>query len=436
VLLGRQRERDVLDRLLGEARDGQGSGVVVLGEPGIGKTALIEQAVTSAQDFRVLRALSHEGEMELAYAALERLCIPGLDHLDSFRRRLIGLTSPLRRLLLVAAAEPTGDGGLVWRAAELLGVAGSAPEGAEAEGLVDLTAGAVVFRHPLVRSAVYSTATPQERRQAHQALADATDPAVDPDRRGWHRAQATWRPDDDVAAELEASAGRAQARGGFAAAAAFIQRSTELTVDPAMRAGRALAAAEANHQAGAQPAALRLAALAERGPLDDGQRSQLDVLRAQISFASDRGGDAPLLLLKAAQRLERLDLRRARETYLDALIAALFAGRLSTGIGAREVAAAVRAAPRRPEPPGASDLLLDGLALLISDGYASGMPVLRQALSAFGRHDVGTQERLRWSWLPANSPGSPGTTTAGTCLRRARSKSPAMREPSRCSPSS
>jgi DNA-binding CsgD family transcriptional regulator len=298
----------------------------------------------------------------------------------------------------VAAAEPTGDAVLVWRAAELLGIADGAANAVEAEGLLELNAG-MVFRHPLVRSAAYGAASAQERRQAHQALAEATDPVVDPDRRAWHRAQATSRPDEDVAADLELSAGRAQGRGGFAAAAAFMERSTELTVDPARRAGRALVAAEAKRQAGALDAALGLAAVAERGSLDDSQRAQLELLRAQISFASDRGSDAPALLLKAAQRLERLDVRRARETYLDALTAALFAGRLARGASAREVARAARSAPRPPGSPRASDLLLDGLALLITEGYATGIPVLQQALSAFQSEDVGTEERLRWSWL-------------------------------------
>ena len=182
--------------------------------------------------------------------------------------------------MLVAAAEPTGNAALVWRAAGLLGIADSAAEAAEAEGLVDLAAG-VVFRHPLVRSAVYRAAPVQQRRQAHRVLAEATDPAVDPDRRAWHRSQAAWRPDEEVAAELELSAGRAQARGGFAAAAAFMERSTELTADLARRSRRALVAAEAKRQAGAVYAALRLADMAEQGPLDDFQRAQLDVLRAQ-----------------------------------------------------------------------------------------------------------------------------------------------------------
>jgi DNA-binding CsgD family transcriptional regulator len=317
---------------------------------------------------------------------------------ESFRRRLAGLPSPSRRLLLVAAADPTGDAALVWRAAELLGITDSAAEAAEAEGLVDLTAG-VVFRHPLVRSAVYGAASARDRRQAHQALAEATDPAVDPDRRAWHRAQAASRPDEEVAAELELSAGRAQARGGFAAAAVFMQRSTELSVDPARRAGRALAAAEANRQAGTLNASLRLASLAERGPLDDAQRAQLDLLRAQISFATDRSGAAPLLLLKAAQNLEGIDLRRARDTYLDALTAAMSAGRLARGASQLEVAkAAIRLTPST-EPPRASEVLLDGLALLVTDGPLASIPVLQQAVSAFLSDDVGTEERLRWSWL-------------------------------------
>jgi DNA-binding CsgD family transcriptional regulator len=321
---------------------------------------------------------------------------------ESFRRRLVRLPSRSRRLLLVAAADPTGDPVLVRRAAERLGIADSAADPVQAEGLLDLRAG-VVFRHPLVRSAVYGAASAQDRRQAHQALAEATDPAVDPDRQAWHRAQATDRPDEDVASELELSAGRAQGRGGFAAAAAFMERSAEMTVDPARRASRAIVAAEAKHQAGALDAALGLVALAERESLDDSQRAQLDVLRAQISFASQRGSDAPPLMLKAAQRLEHLDVRRARETYLDALTAALAAGRLARGADVLEVASAARAAPRPTEPPRASDLLLDGLALLITDGYGSGTPVLQQAVSAFRGGAVGAEERLRWSWLAGST---------------------------------
>jgi DNA-binding CsgD family transcriptional regulator len=316
----------------------------------------------------------------------------------SFRRRFVKLPSESRRLLLIAAAEPTGDAALVWRAAELLGVPPSAATPAEADGLLQLNARAV-FRHPLVRSAAYTAASPEERREAHRALAEATDAAVDPDRRAWHRALATARPDDDVAMDLEACAGRAQLRGGFAAAAAFMERSTELTVDPKRRVARALVAADAKRQAGALVAALRLAATAEQGPIDELQRSQLDVLRAQVSFASDRGSEAPPLLLKAAQRLEALDARRARETYLDALTAAMFAGRLGKGTPIRQVAKAALAAPRAPGGPRASDLLLDGLALLIAGDYASGTPILRDALSAFREDAADPEESLPWSWL-------------------------------------
>ena len=292
----------------------------------------------------------------------------------------------------------------MWRAAGLLGIADSAAEAAEAEGLVDLAAG-VVFRHPLVRSAVYRAAPVQQRRQAHRVLAEATDPAVDPDRRAWHRSQAAWRPDEEVAAELELSAGRAQARGGFAAAAAFMERSTELTADLARRSRRALVAAEAKRQAGAVYAALRLADMAEQGPLDDFQRAQLDVLRARISFASDRGSEAPLLLLKAARRLERLDVRRSRETYLDALTAAISAGRRAKGTSADAIARAAIESRPSIKPLRASELLLDGLALLVTDGYTSGTPVLKEALSAFRAEDLGIEERPRWSWLAGRAAG-------------------------------
>ena len=266
---------------------------------------------------------------------------------ESFTRRLARLPDDARRLLLVAAADPTGDLALVWRAAQQLGIPESAAQAIESEGLLALGAG-VVFRHPLVRSAVYSASAADERSAVHRALAEATDPDVDPDRRAWHRAQATSMPDDDVAADLERSAARAQARGGFAAAAAFLERSSVLTLDPTGRAARALAAAQAKQQAGALDEALTLAADAEAGPLDELQRAQVDVLRARISFAADRGSEAPALLLAAARRLEQLDAGLACEIYLDALQASVFAGRLGGDADARQIAAAARAArPRR-----------------------------------------------------------------------------------------
>jgi DNA-binding CsgD family transcriptional regulator len=567
-LLGRQRERDVLDRVLAAAREGQGGVLAVYGEPGVGKSRLLDYAIEAGADFRVARATGVEGEMELAFAALQQLCSPSLDLMDrlpdpqreamevalglssgrppnpflvglavlnllseaaaeqpllcvvddaqwldsasarvlafvarrllaeriamvfaareriealngfaelqieplghrdaralldsalparldervleqivaetrgnplallelprgltpaqlaggfglpgalplsarieeSFARRLARLPRDAQRLLLVAAADPTGDAAVEWRAAQALGLAESAARSAESDGLVAFDV-AVAFRHPLVRSAVYRTARPEERAEAHRALAEATDPTIDPDRRAWHRAQAASAPDDEIAAELEDSAARAQARGGLAAAAAFLERSSVLTLDPARRAARALAAAEAKQQAGALDDALALVSTAEAGPLDEAQRAQVDVLRARISFVADRGSEAPPLLLAAAKRLEPLDGAAARQIYLDALTAALFAGRLGGEVDTRRVAAAARAAPP-PEPPAhAADLLLDGLALLIADGAAAGTPVLRKALTAFANDEIETEEGLRWLWLAGRAAG-------------------------------
>jgi DNA-binding CsgD family transcriptional regulator len=316
---------------------------------------------------------------------------------ESFRRRLEVLPAATQRLMLVAAAEPAGEPRLVWRAAERLGIGAGAVAAAADAGLL-VIGERVMFRHPLVRSAAYRAASPAERRAAHQALAGATDPQADPDRRAWHRAQAALGPDEDVASELERSASRAQARGGLAAAAAFLERSAALTLDPARRAERALAAAQATYQAGAFEATLRLLATAEAGPPDQLRRARADLLRGQIAFASSRDSDAPPLLLKAAREFEPLDPRLARETYLDALAAATFAGRLALGGGMREVAEAALAAPP-PQPTRGPDLLLDGLALLVTRGYPAGAPVLRRAVSAFRGTDVSREEGLRWLWL-------------------------------------
>jgi DNA-binding CsgD family transcriptional regulator len=256
-----------------------------------------------------------------------------------------------------------------------------------------------------VRSAAYQAATLEERQSVHRALAEATDHRLDPDRRAWHRAEAAAGLDEEVAEELEHSASRAQARGGLAAAAAFLERATALTLEPARRAQRALAAAQATHQAGAPDTALRLLATAQAGPLDELQRARVDLLRGQIVFASRRGGDAPPLLLKAAERLESLDVGLARDTHLEAFAAAIFAGRLvgDSGGGVPEVAEAARAAPRLSRPPRAPDLLLDGLALLVTEGYAAGAPSLKRALSAFRSGDISDEEGLRWLWLAGRS---------------------------------
>ena len=305
---------------------------------------------------------------------------------------------------------------LVWRAAERLGIGAGALAAAADAGLLAIGE-RVTFRHPLVRSAVYRAASPAERRAVHQALAGATDPRADPDRRAWHRAQAAPGPDEEVAAELERSAGRAQARGGLAAAAAFLERAAALTLDPARRAERALAAAQAKFQAGAFDAALALLATAEAGPLDQFRRARADLLRGQIAFSASRGSDAPPLLLKAARQFEPLDPRLARETYLDALGAALFAGRLACGGGVREVAEAARLAPPPPQPPRGPDLLLDGLALLITEGYPAGVPVLRRALSAFRGTDLPPRRGCAGSGWPPCRGHSLGLRELGRAVR-------------------
>jgi DNA-binding CsgD family transcriptional regulator len=560
-LVGRRAEREAIGRLLEAARAGYGGVLVVHGEPGVGKTALLEYAVETARSFRVARAVGVEGEMDLPYASLQQLSSPSLElrerlpdpqrealavafglsagdppnpylvglavlgllteaaeqqpvlwlvddaqwldrasaqalafvarrlmaerialvfatrevgaplarlpelhvgplgyrdartlleavlpgpvddqvlqrliaeahgnplallemprgftptqlaggfglpgalpvseqMVNSFTRRLMALPADAQRLLLVAAADPTGDLALVWRAARLLGISGAAAEAVEGEGLLALEA-RVTFRHPLIRSAVYQSAATVRRSEVHLALAEATDADTDPDRRAWHRALAASAPDEEVANELERSALRARARGGIAAAAAFLERSSMLTLDPPRRASRALAAAQATQQAGALDQAERLLANADAGPLDALERAQVDVLRAQI-VAVNRGRDAPALLLAAAKRLEVLDSGLARQIHLDALTAALFAGRLGGTSDARQVAISARAAPPSPGPSRGADLLLDGLAALIIDGSSVGTPIVRTAIKAFARDRIGTEEGLRWLWL-------------------------------------
>ena len=566
TLRGRRDECAALDRLLDGVHAGQSGVLVVRGEAGIGKTALLEYAIGSASDTEVLRAAGVESEMELAFSALHQMCAPLLDRLDalpapqrhaleitfglregrapdrffvglavlgllsvvaearpilcviddaqwldsasaealafvarrlladsvamlfaareaseelsslpglvveglrgddarallasvipgrldeqvadalvaetggnplallelpqgltaaqlaggfglpgalslqgrlegSFRARLDALPDDTRRLLLAAAAEPTGDPLLLWRAAERLGIARPALEPAESAGLIEVDSRAR-FRHPVARTAVYQAATPAERRRVHRALAEATDPRADPDRRTWHLAEATNGPDEDVATALEQCAARAQQRGGLAAAAAFLDRAAALTIDPARRAQRELAAAEAKHNAGDHEAALELLRAADAERLEALGRVRADLLRARIAFAVNRGRDAPALLLNAAQQLEPLDVVLARDTYLDALSAATLIGPLSREVGVVEVARAALAAPRPPGPPRACDLLLDGLAKLLVDSSAAGAPTLKRALEAFRGAALPEEEGLRWSWLASHA---------------------------------
>jgi DNA-binding CsgD family transcriptional regulator len=565
-LRGRQGERDVLDRLVEAVRAGESQALVVRGEPGVGKTALLEYLVEQASGCLVVRAAGVQSEMELAYAGLHQLLAPMLDRLErlpvpqrdalrtafglspgpapdgffvalavlsllseaaeeqsliclvddeqwldrasaqvlafvarrldaepvglvfaartpsheltglpevaveglreddaralldsvltgpldarvrdqivietrgnplallelprgvtpaelaggfglpnavplsgrieeSFRRRLDALPPKTRRLLQLAAADSVGDPALVWRAAERLSIATEAATPAVEAGLIEFDA-RVRFRHPLVRSAAYRSASLREREEVHRALADVTDAEIDPDRRAWHRAQAAPGPDEDVAEELGRSANRAQGRGGLAAAAAFLERAAMLTPGPGRRAQRLLAAATAKRDAGTLDAALGLLVAVEAGPPDALRTAEVEHLRGQIALEQRRGGDAGRLLVSAARRLEPLNTDLARETHLEALGAALSID-LDIPGGVLEAAKAARAAPPGPEPPRAVDVMLDGFAMLVTDGYAAAAPTLTRALDLLLALEVTNDESRRSLWLAGGRP--------------------------------
>jgi DNA-binding CsgD family transcriptional regulator len=567
ALLGRADECAVLDRLVADIRRGEGRSLVLGGEAGIGKTALLEYLVASVADLTVVRAVGVESEMELAYASLHQLCAPLVDRLErlpapqrqgleivfglsagaapdrflvalgvlslfsevaeerpllcvvddaqwldqasaltlafvarrllaepvgivfaarepsgalvhipelevrgvrngdartlldsvlrfkldervrdrivaemrgnplallelprgltatqlaggfglteaqalsgpieeSFVQRLRTLSYEAQRLLLVAAAEPVGDPFLLRRAAERLGLDPAAARAAEAERLLAISE-RVTFRHPLVRSAAYRSAAVQDRRSVHLALAEVTDREADPDRRAWHLAAAAAGPDEEVASELERSAGRAQARGGLAAAAAFLQRAVALTEEPGRGAERALAAAEASFQAGAMDEAVRLLTAAEGYRLDGFQSARADLLRGHIAMVSRYGNEAAPLLLQAARRLEPFDLSLARRAYLTAWSAAVTAHHLGGADALQEICRAVRALPPLPPDPHPLDLVLEGFALLITDGHAVATPVLERAAKEALQLPV--EDVVRWGFQV------PGASTA------------------------
>jgi DNA-binding CsgD family transcriptional regulator len=385
------------------------------GLPEADARTLLDSALTGPLDTRVRdQILAETGGNPLALLELPRGLTPqelaggfgfpgavrlsgGID--ESFRERVLLLPEQTRRLLLIAAAEPVGDPVLVWRAAARVGIGPEAAAPAVEAGLVEFGT-RVRFRHPLVRSVVYGSASPQHRQQMHGALAQVTDREHDPDRHAWHRAQATPGPDEDVAAELERSASRAQARGGVAAAAAFLERATMLTLDPMRRTERALAAAAANLQAGAFDAVRHLLSLAEAGAITDFQQARIDLTAADLAFVTNRGSDAPSLLLKAAKRLEPIDPELSRATYLQAFSAAMLTGRLALGGGVLEVARAAGAAPSPRHAPRAPDLLLQGLAAHFEEGYEAGLPILHRALDVFGI-GMSVDEQLRCHWVAA-----------------------------------
>ena len=327
---------------------------------------------------------------------------------DSFVRRIQSLPESTQRLLRVAAAEPVGDAALFLRAAAQLGIPVDALAPAEAAGVIEFGPH-MRFSHPLMRSASYRAADLMERRTIHRALADATDPHSNPDRRAWHAANAAWGPDDAVAAQLENSAGRAQSRGGIAAAATFLERAAVLTADPERRGARALAAAKAKRDAAAPGAAQDLLVMAELGPLSDLQRAQVAHLLAQMEFARSRGGDAgapPIAgpasqLLHAAKQLETLDDDLARETYLEALAAAMYSGRLGDPGVLATVAEAARAAVGRvPTLHRPIDFLLSGMANQIIGDMAAAFGPLRTALELMcADAEQGDGQTLRWMSL-------------------------------------
>jgi DNA-binding CsgD family transcriptional regulator len=545
-LLGRRTEGETLDRLLTQAKSGSGQVLVLRGEAGIGKTALLDHVSARAAGFRVTRAAGVEAESAFPYAGLHQLCVPFLDRLEklpapqrealgtafgmaagprptrfmvglavltllaevadeqplvclvddaqwldsmssavlgfvarrllaerialvfvlregndyldglpelfvrglddadarallesvikgpvdgrvrdrivaeargnplallelpreaadgldpgpltsrieqSFVRQIEPLPSDTRLLLLTAAAEPLGDATLLWRAAGLLGLGADPAAAAVGTGLIEFGA-RVQFRHPLVRSAVYRSASAVDRQRVHRALADVTDQEIDPDRRAWHRAQSTTSPDEQVAADLENSASRAQARGGLLAAAAFLEQAAVLTPEPGRRADRELAAARAKRDAGALDASLRLLSAVEAGPPDDRRSAEIEHLRGHIAFDQRRVAEAAPLLFNAAQRLTPFDPDLARETHLEALSAAIWAG--------SPLADAARSAPPARTPPCAIDLVLEALKTRITSGYAASVPHMTRALNEVRALKVGADDISRLPWL-------------------------------------
>ena len=318
---------------------------------------------------------------------------------DHYLQRVRALPGPTQRLMLLAAADPTGDATLLWRAAPTLGLGRDAAAEADEEQLLQVGS-QVRFRHPLVRSAAYMAGSPEDRRAAHLTLAAVTDARTDPDRRVWHLAAAATGPDEEVATALEQAAVKTQARAGLAAAAAFLQRSVALTAEPGRRADRALAAAHANLHSGAFDAAVGLLAQAEADAVDDLQHARVEQLRGQIEWASVAGREAPVLLLQAAKRLESLHVGLARETYLYAWVASSVAGPLAGPGGLLlDISRAARAAPPPADAPRPCDLLLDGLTTMVTQGHAAAEPTLRRAVNAFLDDQVSGEEWLQWGIL-------------------------------------
>jgi DNA-binding CsgD family transcriptional regulator len=309
----------------------------------------------------------------------------------AFLERIAALSDPGRLLLLIAAAEPVGDPALVWRAADKLGVTPASALGAGFDGLLAFGV-RVTFAHPLVRAAAYRAAPDEDRRRVHRVLAELTDEHTDPDRRAWHLAAAAPAPDETVALALERATGRARERGGLAAVAAFRQRAVALTADPARRAGRAAAAADASLRAGDLEAARALVTLAEQDAVGELARARVQLVHGRLDLASG-APEAPAELLAAARRLEPLDVELAREAYLLAWGATVRAR--PSQPGEHGLLAVSRAVPPPAAEPKLVDLILTGYARLVTDGPAEAVPVLRRAAGAMAEQPV----PVRWGWL-------------------------------------
>jgi DNA-binding CsgD family transcriptional regulator len=259
---------------------------------------------------------------------------------------------------------------------------------------------AITFRHPLIRSAVYYRASGVDRRRIHGALAAASHPDRDVDRRAWHRAAAAVGPDEEVADELEQSARRAQRHGGQAAAAAYLTRAAELTPDPHRQAERLLGAAQAELAVGSPAIAQALVDRATPLLPDELGRARAQRLQGAIRFALGEGGETPAILLRAARALEALDVRLARETLLEAVEAAHWAGPFATGGVIVEIAEAARSVRvSAPSPLTGADLLLEGVTAVLRGNRRAGTPVLRRAVEVLGAGQLSAEEGLRWLGL-------------------------------------
>ncbi|MGW2449239.1 helix-turn-helix transcriptional regulator [Streptomyces sp. NPDC001675] len=548
IFLGRRDERAALCELLEGARRGHGGTVVVHGEPGIGKTALLDRAIASVPGLRALRVAGREYENELAFAGLHQLCAPLLDRMNrlsapqrdalsvafglrsgakpdrfhiglavlgmlsdvaerepvvcvvddaqwmdqesaqalafvarrveseavallfslreldqrqelaglptlhieglreyhartlltaqlhapidervldrvlgeargnplallelprgampdrwteasavpeaqtvtrkieaSFREQVAELPPATQMLLLVAAAEPLGDALLLWRAIDRLGISSAAALPAQTSHLLDIDV-RVRFRHPLVRSAVYGAASADDKRRAHAALANVISQAEEPDRRAWHRGQASQGPDEQAAADLEASADRAMARGGTSMAAAFLRLAAALTPDPGLRVSRTLAAVQAMRDAGAPDEALDLLSAVDTSLLKPLQSARAEWLRAQLAYDTKRSDTAVTMLMKAAVRMAPYDTEAAGEAFLEAFTAAVFVGRFGQPRQLTDIAEAVRTAVPAPQPSRPRGLLLNSLITQATQGYSAAVPLLRDAVDAY-----------------------------------------------------